>query len=214
MEVDGALGDVQLAMQLGGLGGQKGWRLGLIRLTAGDLAPVVSDACVVSEARARRGRTSRMMALTVGEVTRGHGLATGAIGRLKEELLVVAGPRFGLVADLALCMRRGGTGFYARQGWTGGGGSWSWRSETLEEGVVGVVIDQGPAPTGGSEGAQAGGKAGGAAVSQRRVLLMVLQRRRQRLQGSMHRSLHCDRCCKCVSRACQRRRWHCTPVPL
>ena len=39
VEVDGALGDGQLAIQLGDLGGQKGWRLGLIRLTAGDLAP-------------------------------------------------------------------------------------------------------------------------------------------------------------------------------
>ena len=46
-------------------------------------------------------------------------------------------------------------------------------------------------------------------LSQRRVLLMVLQRRRQRLQGWRHRSLHWDRCCKCASRACQRRRWHC-----
>ena len=48
VEVDGVLGDGQLAMhaQLGGLGGQKGWRLGLIRLTAGDLAPVVSAVCL------------------------------------------------------------------------------------------------------------------------------------------------------------------------
>ena len=41
---------------------------------------------------------------------RGQGLATGAIRRLKEELLLVAGPRFGLVANLASCMRSGGAG--------------------------------------------------------------------------------------------------------
>ena len=79
-------------------------------------------ACVVSEAQSRRCRMFRMMALAVGGVVRGQVLATGAIWRLKEELLVVAGPRFGLVADLASCMGRGGAGFYARQGWTGGGG--------------------------------------------------------------------------------------------
>ena len=39
VEVDGAMGDGQLAKQLGDLGGQEGWRLGLIRLTAGDPAP-------------------------------------------------------------------------------------------------------------------------------------------------------------------------------
>ena len=50
----------------------------------------------------------RMMALAVGGEMRGQGLATGAIRRLKEELLLVAGPRFGLMADLASCMRRGG----------------------------------------------------------------------------------------------------------
>ena len=49
VEVDGALGDGQLAVQLGNLGGQEGWRLGLIRLTAGDLTPAVSAACVVAE---------------------------------------------------------------------------------------------------------------------------------------------------------------------
>ena len=63
VEVSGALGDGQLAIQLGDLGGQKGWRLGLIRLTAGDLAPTVSAACVASEARAKRGRMFRVMAL-------------------------------------------------------------------------------------------------------------------------------------------------------
>ena len=40
-------------------------------------------------------------------------------------------------------------------------------------------------------------------LSQRRVLLMVLQRRRQMLQGWGHQTWHWDRCCKCVSRARQ-----------
>ena len=89
VEVDGALGDGQLTMQLGDLGGQRGWRLGLIRLTAGVLTPTVSAARVVSEARARRGRMFRMMALAVDGEMRGQGLATGAIRRLKGELLQV-----------------------------------------------------------------------------------------------------------------------------
>ena len=65
MEVDGAQDDGQLAKQLGDLGGQEGWRLGLVRMVAGDLAPAVSAVCVVSEARPRRGRVFRMMALAV-----------------------------------------------------------------------------------------------------------------------------------------------------
>ena len=162
VEADGALGDGQLAMQLGDLGGQKGWRLELIRLTAGDLAPAVSAAYVVSEARARRGRMFRMMALAVDGEMMGQGMTTGAMRRLKEELLLVAGPRLGLVADLASCMKSGGAGFYAGRGWTGGGGSWSWRSEVLEVEEAGVVLDQSPAPVGGSGEAQVGGKAGGA----------------------------------------------------
>ena len=104
----------------------------------------------------------RVVALAVGGGVGGQGLATGAIRRLKEELLLVAGPRFGLMADLASCMRRGGAGFYASQGWTGGEGSWSWRPEALEVEGAGVVPDQGPAPAGGSGEALAGGKAGGA----------------------------------------------------
>ena len=44
----------------------------------------------------------------------------------------MAGPRFGLVVDLASCMRKGGAGFYASQGWAGGEGVWSWRSEATE----------------------------------------------------------------------------------
>ena len=100
----------------------------------------------------------RMMALAVGEVARGQGLSTGAIGRLEEEQVVVAGPRFGLVADLVSCMRKGGAGFYVRQGWAGGGGSWSWRTGTLEGEGPGVVADQGPVPAGGSERVLAGKK--------------------------------------------------------
>ena len=46
VEVDGALGDGQLAVQLGNLGGQEGWRLGLIRLTAGDLTPACCLCCL------------------------------------------------------------------------------------------------------------------------------------------------------------------------
>ena len=140
------MGDGQLAMQLGDLGGQKGWRLGLIRPTAGDLAPTVSAACVVSEVRPKGGRTFRMMALAVDGEMRGQGLATEAMGRLKEKLLLVAGPRFGLVADLASCMRKGGAGFYARQGWAGGEGSWSWRSEASEVEGAGDAPGQCPAP--------------------------------------------------------------------
>ena len=37
VNVDGASGDGQLAKQLSDLGGQVGWRLGLVRLVAGDL---------------------------------------------------------------------------------------------------------------------------------------------------------------------------------
>ena len=78
VEVDGASGDGHLARQLGDLSGQEGWRLGLVRLVAGDLSPVVSAVCVVSEARPRRGRVFRMMALAVDGMMRGQGLATEA----------------------------------------------------------------------------------------------------------------------------------------
>ena len=88
VEVDGAKGDGQLAKQLGALGGQEGWRLGLVRLSAGDLAPVVSAVCVVSEARPRRGRVFRMMTLAVDGAVRGQGLATEALARMKAELLL------------------------------------------------------------------------------------------------------------------------------
>jgi hypothetical protein len=54
------------------------------------------------------------------------------MARVKAELLLVAGPRFELRADLASCMEKGGAGFYESQGWTGKGGMWSWRSEASE----------------------------------------------------------------------------------
>ena len=117
MEVAGAPGDGQLDIQLGDLGGKRGWRLaiGIIRLT-GDLTPAVSAVCVVSESRPRRGRVFRMMALAVEGKMRGRRIATEAIARLKAELALVAGPGFGLRADLACCMEKGGAGFYERQG--------------------------------------------------------------------------------------------------
>ena len=95
---------------MGDVGGQKGWRLGIIRLTAGDPAPTVSAVCVVSEVRAARQgvRVFRMMALTVDELVRGQGLAMEVMARMKAELLLVAGPRYELRADLASCMEKGG----------------------------------------------------------------------------------------------------------
>ena len=101
-------------------------------MTAGDLAPAVSAVCVVSEARPRRDRVFRMMAMAVDGVVRGQGLATKAMARMKAEPLLVAGPRFELRTDLASCTKKGGARFYASQGWTGGGGIWSWRSEASE----------------------------------------------------------------------------------
>ena len=76
---------------MGDLGGQKGWRLGIIRLTAGDPAPTVSAVCVVSEARAgRQGvRVFRMMALAVDGGMRGQGLASGGNG--EDEGILAAG---------------------------------------------------------------------------------------------------------------------------
>ena len=43
------------------------------------------------------------------------------MARMNAKLLLEAGPRFELKADLASCMKRGGARFYASQGWTGGG---------------------------------------------------------------------------------------------
>ena len=63
-----------------------------------------------------------MMALAVDGVVRGQGLATEALARMKAELLLVAGPRFELRADLASFMEKGGARFYENQGWTGGEG--------------------------------------------------------------------------------------------
>ena len=95
VEVAGAPGDGQLDIQLGDLGGKRGWRLaiGIIRLT-GDLTPAVSAVCVVSESRPRRGRVFRMMALAVEGKMRGRRIATEAIARLKAELALRAGPGF------------------------------------------------------------------------------------------------------------------------
>ena len=132
VEVDGAQGDGQLAKRLGDLGGQEGWRLGLVRMVAGDLAPAVSAVCVVSEARPRRGRVFRMMALAVDGRVRGQGLATEAMARMKAELLLVAGPRFEMRADLASCMKKDGATFYASQGRSDEGSIWAWRSESTE----------------------------------------------------------------------------------
>jgi hypothetical protein len=57
-----------------------------------------------------------MMALAVDGEMRGQGLATEAMARMKAELLLVAGPRFELRADLASCMKKGGARFYDSQG--------------------------------------------------------------------------------------------------
>ena len=54
------------------------------------------------------------------------------MARMKAYLLLEAGPRFEMKADMASCMTRDGAGFYASQGWTGGEGVWSWRSEATE----------------------------------------------------------------------------------
>ena len=61
------------------------------------------------------------MALAVDGVVRGQGLATEAMARMKAEVLLVAGSRFELRADLASCTKKGGARFYDSQGWTGGG---------------------------------------------------------------------------------------------
>ena len=76
----------------------------------GDLSPVVSAVCVVSEGRSRRGRVFRMMALAVDGAMRGQGLATEAMTRMKAELLLVAGPRYELRADLVPCTKKGELG--------------------------------------------------------------------------------------------------------
>ena len=100
-----------------------------------------------------------MMALAVEGKMRGQRIATEAIARLKVELALLAGPGFGLRADLAWCMEQGGAGFYERQGWAGGEGVWSWRAEV--PGLEGAEPepDQGPALVGASGEAQDGGKA-------------------------------------------------------
>ena len=137
VEVDDAHGDGQLAKQLGDLGGQEDWRLGPVRMVAGGLAPAVSTVCVLSEARPKRGRVFRMMALALDGRARGQGLATEAMARMKAEMLLLAGPRFELKVDMGTCMEKGGAKFYASQGWSGEGGIWAWRSEAT--GVEGAL---------------------------------------------------------------------------
>ena len=99
------------------------------------------------------------MALAVEGKMRGWRIATEAIARLKAELAPMAGPGFGLRADLAWCMEKGGAGFYKRQGWTGGEGVWSWRADVPGLEGAGAESDQEPALVGASGEAQAGGEA-------------------------------------------------------
>ena len=81
------------------------------------------------------------------------------MARLKAELLLVTGPRFELKADLASCMKKGGAGFYSKQGRAGGKGIWSWRSEVPGGEGTEVLPDQCPAPTKDNGEAQARGSA-------------------------------------------------------
>ena len=87
---------------------------------------VVQAVCVVAKGRRAGGTVFGMRALAVDEMLMGKGLATQMLGEVKKELAIVAGGRFRLVADLASCMGKGGAGFYAKQGWTGGEGIWMW----------------------------------------------------------------------------------------
>ena len=82
-------------------------------------------------------------------------------------------------------MKKGGAGFYAKQGWTGGEGIWSWRAEVPGLEGAGEAPGQGPALAGGSGEAQAGGKAV-TAVSEGAAAVVVLERRRMRLQEWWH----------------------------
>ena len=60
------------------MGGEGGWKLSLVE--RGGL-PEIQAACVVSKARAKRGKVSRVRALVVQEELRGRGLAAEAIRR-------------------------------------------------------------------------------------------------------------------------------------
>ena len=51
-------------------------------------------------------------------------------------MAVVAETKHKLVTDLAYCIEKGGAGFCARQGWTGGGGVWEWSSVVAPEVAV------------------------------------------------------------------------------
>ena len=72
---------------------------------------------------------------------------------------MVAGPSYRLVVDLASCMRKGGAGFYVRQGWTGGGWIWEWDSEAVAEAVAAAGVEQ---SSGAAEAAAPGAAAGAA----------------------------------------------------
>ena len=87
---------------------------------------------MVAKGRRAGDRVYGMRALAVDELLRGKGLATQMLGEMKKELAMVAGGRFRLVAALASCMDKGGAGFYARQGWTGGEGIWMWGGRAKE----------------------------------------------------------------------------------
>ena len=67
------------------------------------MVPVIQVVCVVSKGRARRGKVFRMRALAVWGELRCQGLATDVLGRLQEEVAMVAGTRYKPVVDLASC---------------------------------------------------------------------------------------------------------------
>ena len=78
--------DGQLAAELEDMGGEGGWRLSLVRLVERDRIPEIQAVCVVSKARAKRGKVLRMRALAVQEELRARGLAVEAIRRLQEAI--------------------------------------------------------------------------------------------------------------------------------
>ena len=103
VEVAGLEGDGQLLTELEDVSGGESWRLSLIRLVEKEGVPVVQAVCVVSKARARRGKMFRMKALAVGEEPelRGRGIAAEAMRRMQEEQGCVAGSDYRLVLDMA-----------------------------------------------------------------------------------------------------------------
>ena len=68
------------------MSGGKGWRLSLVRLVEKCGIPEIQAVCVVSKARARRGKAFRMKALAVQKPSekglRGRGLVAGAINTI------------------------------------------------------------------------------------------------------------------------------------